>query len=89
MTLEKVKTIIEEIIGDNDAIRMPPHPNGIQLEWNPKDWKKVEDVVIALEKRLKNVGYTLRKSASHAIILPVPKREPVATDQKEKNAKRW
>ena len=87
MTHEKVKTIVEEIIGDNTAIRMPPRPNGIQLEWNSKDWAKVEDVIIALEKKLKKVEYVLRKATSHAIIIPAPKVKLVATDQRSKNAK--
>ena len=89
MTLEKVKTIVEEIIGDNDMIRMPPHPSGIQLEWEPEDWMRVEDVLNTVRKRLDGSGYVLRKNKKHAMIVPIRKRESVATDKRSINAKRW
>lgn len=88
MTREEVRTIVAGIIGDNNAIKMPPHPNGIQLEWNPKDWMKVEDVLNSIRKRLVGSGYELCENKKHAMIVPAPKTEPVVTNQQGKNAKR-
>ena len=89
MTTENVKEMIAGIIGGNEAITMPQRSNGIQLEWNSKDWVKVEDVIISLEKKLKKTGYVLRKARSCAIVLPASKMDLLAPDQKGNNAKRW
>ena len=89
MMLEELKNMVEEIIGDNGAMKMLLRQNGIQLEWNSKDWAKVEDVIFSIKETIKGTGYMININTRHAIILPASKVERMATDQNGRNTKRW